>query len=140
MSNFTIRQLDHTADYFVSIEADSLPHLLQGAVQAITKYCVEEIIRHSPTPFIINLDIQEDSLDDLIISFLNEVLFLMETRHVFFNHSEFGNVTQTSIQCTLYGISKEVVTANGEIKAATYHGLSVTHSLGNWTARILFDV
>lgn len=140
MSRYSITQLDHTADYYVKISADSLEGLMHGALAAVTSYCTADCPCHEQLSSTYYVSVHESSLEDLLIVFLNELLFAMETTGAFFFSCDIHNLSETSLDATLLGVPRDEVTVGGEIKAATYHGAHVDQSGSGYSATILFDV
>ena len=136
-----ITVLEHTADYFVEISGKTLQELFRAGMWAVTSYCTDGTYYGDIDCVLFSL-IEEtaDSLENLFIAFLNEMLFLMtETSGVYYR-IDFDCLTEHKLQATIWGVDKKSVPSGGEIKAATYHNLSIGFNEEKWNARILFDV
>jgi len=89
-----------------------------------------------------SVDIDSDSVDLLLVRFLNEILFLWATVRLVPSEVSVDGVTGTHVSARVQGeqydpARREVLT---EIKAATYHMLSVEQREDGWEAKVIFDV
>jgi SHS2 domain-containing protein len=75
----------------------------------------------------------------LLVDFLNEVLYLVETKKLVFGKIEFKKFRENEIEATLIG--KPLKRMEVHIKGVTYHGLDIHQEKdGTWQATILFDI
>ena len=133
--------LEHTADYFVEVKGKTLEDLFRAGLWAITSHCTDGKYRSDIDCVVYSLiEEQEDTLEDLFVSFLNEILYLMTETNGVYYRIDFDTLTTNTVQATIWGIDKKNVLQGGEIKAATYHDLTVEQQGDSWIARILFDV
>ena len=137
------RFIEHTADMGVEIEATSFESLLSEGLLALTDTLTEvgevraEVERQ--------VELMAPSREDLLVDWLNELVYLFETESVLFRFGELG-VEEESGGWRLRG------TLRGErydpdrhrikrlIKAVTYHQLRVSSSSRGWQARVIFDI
>ncbi len=134
-----IETIDHTADYMVKIHASSIIDLFEGGLQAITSYCSEKNISPSHNNSLsVKIDIQRDNIEDLFISYLNEILFLMEDKKAVFYRIEINKLDELCLTATLHGTFDNNI--NKEIKAATYHNFDIFLKNQNIIATVVFDV
>lgn len=89
-----------------------------------------------------SITINGNGLEDLLINFLREVLYLFNGKKWVTIDCRPVEITRELIVAQLYGesynLKKHPVTM--EIKAVTYHGLSVKKTAQGWKARVIFDV
>ena len=117
---------------------DTLEELFESASCALYDY----MLASKPIPASArNIRITDaSSLDDLLIRWLQEILFLFESEHFAMTNCTFDIHPPDSLAACLQGgqVSEDAVMA--EIKAATYHQLDVQHTPEGWVAQIVFDL
>lgn len=146
MAPATVRPFDHTGDVGFEVQAPQLETLFDGARRAL----LEVLLRTPPRSGSerTRLSLQAPGLDRLLLRWLDELLFLVQTR---------GQVP-VGASLTLrppiegetgWGLTADLSLApldpraqgwRGEVKAATYHGLELTREGPGWRARVILDV
>ena len=132
--------LPHTADTGIAATAANLPELIgdlaTGMFASMAKLPPAGPGRR------IRIDVTSDSVEDLVVDVLAELL----------TRGEIEDVVFTTFDVELSGPDRAIVTANGvevaeveevgpQIKAVTYHDLTVrSHDDGSWEAVVYFDV
>ena len=139
----TYRFLDHTADMGVEIEAASFEELLSEGLLALTDSLTE--VGEVEVEVERQVELRAPSREDLLVEWLNELVYLFETESVLFRLAEL-RVEEEGDGWRLCGMLR------GErydparhriktlIKAVTYHQLQVTSSSRGWQARVIFDI
>ncbi|UCH25792.1 MAG: archease [Trueperaceae bacterium] len=138
-----IYPLDHTGDVGFDLEAESLNELFEAAMIALLR----AIFTLPPEQVVWNLDIQLEAttLETLFVQWLDELLFLTQTR----NSVPVRCTPEVHPQPGGWRLSASLGTAplepekqgwQGELKATTYHDLTIGKREGAWHARIIFDV
>ena len=75
----------------------------------------------------------------LLVDFLSEILYLVETRKEVYQKVDFKKFTDNEIEATLIG--KKLKRMGIHIKAVTYYDLDVRQKKdGIWEATVLFDI
>jgi len=141
-------QLPHTADikiraYGVTRE-ELFKHALIGMFQVIGPHargCVQKDGRLYCTqlPREHTYEITSPDSESLLVDFLSEALYLSDVHNEAYMDARIHELTDTYIHVTIYGVEVtgfDVV----EIKAVTYHDLSVKQIDGVWQADIVFDI
>jgi SHS2 domain-containing protein len=132
--------VEHTADVGIRVEAEDRPGIFRNAARAMfdMMFGLQAIGRSRRR----RIEVTADSLEELLVSWLNEVLYVHAVEKTVF--SDFtdpqlsGN--RFSAWCVGENLDPAVHRCDMEIKAATYHGLSFQQSGGKWVAKIIFDV
>ena len=85
---------------------------------------------------------EADGVEELLVGWLNDLVYLFEGEGVVCRRIEFPEWSPTGYRAELHGEPADPVRhgVRGVVKAATYHGLSVTHDEGGWDARVILDV
>ncbi len=139
---------DHTADAGIQVWGASLKEILLEAGSAFSELTSESFtevgsnIRHE-------VMIEEDSADFLLHTFLNEVLYLFDSKH-FLAHSWLQpTIIETPdsyvFTCTLQGgtFVRGQHESGMEVKAITWHMLSCARAedaKDGWFAEVIFDI
>ena len=86
-----------------------------------------------------DIDVVANDYESLLVDFLSEALYLSDVYNEAYLDSQINLLTDQSIRATLQGVPVtgfEVV----EIKAVTYHDLSLQQVDGVWQTDIVFDI
>lgn len=131
--------LDHTADLGVRVRGNTLEGLFENAAWALFDNLVElkdvgEDLREA-------VAVQGADLPELMVNWLNQLLFLWESRLLLFRRFRIDTISGTSLSGGAWGENydadrHELLT---DIKAATYHNLAIEEQNGLWTAEIILD-
>lgn len=78
----------------------------------------------------------------LLVSFLQEVLFLVEAEGWAIGDLAVEEIKEHSVKAKLWGepLDPERHSVQGEIKAPTYHMIKFEKANDHWTAQVYFDV
>ncbi len=132
--------IDHDADMLLEVAADSCERLFECAGTALLE-ALWGVPPSSESQFTSEIRLQCEDKVDLLVAWLNELLFLSETGNSRPRSIErfrlAGNNLHAFLICETKGAGSEPVR---DIKAATYHDLAVEEVGGEWRARIVFDV
>lgn len=128
-------EISHTADRALHVWAPDLVSLFLTAAVGMNSLmkvdCLEEL------PEEIQFNLSADDLEGLLVAFLSEILYQMESSgHVFIiTDLEVGDENLTGRLKACHGgvLSKE-------IKAVTYHNLRIQPIEGGFETTIVFDV
>jgi SHS2 domain-containing protein len=132
--------LDHTADIAVRVRSDTLPQLFENAAYALFDTLVELDGVAEAQEELIRVDGAD--LAELMVTWLNELLFLWESQLLLFKRFEVTELTDTRLTARAWGelFDEAHHTLLTEIKAATYHQLRVEKVGTRWSAQLIFDI
>lgn len=130
--------LPHTADIKIRAYGTTLEELFAHALQAMFASCGPQkrdpvvAARHE-------IVLQSTTVAYLLIDFLAECLYLSDTHHEAYGHVEFTTLSETELRAYIsgYKISGYDIT---EIKAVTYHDVSVEQMDSVWQATFVLDI
>lgn len=129
------QELEHTADWALRVWAPDLAGLLEQAARGMLALCGVSIdtgarqTRH--------LELRAADQESLLVSFLGEVLHIMSEEKLAFD--EFNIELQgSSLKTKLNG--GHIIEQRKEIKAVTYHNLSIRATDHGLETEIVFDV
>lgn len=132
---------EHTADIGVHVYGATLPELFVNAARAM--YAAMGTLEKAGDQKRKTVDLEAESLEDLLHDWLAELLFEVETHHILYDRFEIRQLTAQKLEAELSGgtIDFSRSQTREEIKAVTYHQLRVEQLPDNsWQACVIFDV
>lgn len=140
MAEPLFREIEHTADLGIEVEAETSGELFRRAGLALFALMVspEGIEAREQR----SEDVQAEGWEDLLHDWLSRLLRSFLQDGFIAAQITIDDIDSTSIRARLLG-EKLDYARHGfetEIKAVTYHQLSVTCENGRWQARVIFDV
>jgi len=134
------RLIDHTADLGIEVTAEELKGIYIGSALALFDIMVgiesiEKVERR-------NIKVSGSDQVELLVAWLNELLYVYSVERIVFADFEDLKLKPDSIEAVACGelFDPEKHELHIEVKAATYHGLSLSNDDGIWKARIIFDI
>jgi SHS2 domain-containing protein len=119
------KTIEHTADAGFEITADSLEVLFLQAAEALYSLCSDE----SPPPESAggkteHFEIDAVDLEELVVSWINELLFFLETRETFFLPTAV-RISEEPLSLYAEGVLFRPPKVRIPVKSATYGGLVI---------------
>jgi SHS2 domain-containing protein len=138
----TITTFDHTADVGLRITGENLDDLFRTAAEGLFDYIVvnREAVRVESSE---TVRLSADSSADLLVSWLNELIFRCETQHHLYTQFDVHVLDEgRSVQAMIAGepIDRARHILDHEVKAVTHHGLSVRREDQTWVAEVILDI
>lgn len=83
-----------------------------------------------------------DSSEDLLFAFLSELVFIKDTKKMFFNDFEVNFLPQGKLHCRCHGepIDRRRHVIKTDVKAATYHKMKIVKNGELFTTRVILDL
>ncbi len=136
------REIRHTADLMVEVESRTLSGLFEEALKALSFLYGKGPIAKNKKRKKIKIELKAETPEELLVSFLNEVIFLTERERVVFPLGKVTIVKESPSGLSLTAsIFNDKIHPLIEIKSATYHNLKISKSSGErWQTKIIFDV
>ena len=132
--------LEHTADIYVRIYGKTLKELFRNAAAALFDIIAKKKHGKAPKPKVLNMKLSAENPEELLISWLAELLSLSEAKDLIFNKFKIVSLTNNKIEATVSGVKRENFLIKTEIKAATYHELKIDKVKNGYEAEVIFDV
>lgn len=132
--------LEHTADTGVVAYGRDLPELFENAAYGLfdLMYGLESLTASGPEE---RVAVSAAGVEDLLVAWLEELLFLSETEERAWCRFEVGEIEEGRLEARVEGVPfSEVELAGPPVKAVTYHDLEVTETDQGWCATVIFDV
>ena len=147
-----VEQVSHTADVGVIARGTNVEHLFalccRGLVEVIAGRRPEMVLgvaeKCGLSPKRIAVNVKGRDLESLLVTFLTEILYLLETENLLVYSSSVSLVgdgleMKVDFECLDYNM--EQLGYITEVKAVTYHMISVEKCVGGgWGARVIFDL
>jgi SHS2 domain-containing protein len=132
--------IDHTGDLGFKAYGTTRQALFSHAAEAFFQALVRiETIQEKEERLI---ELEAAALDDLMVAWLSELLFLFDTENLLLRRFEITNMKDHGLRATVGG---EVMDPTRHaiktgIKAVTYHQLYVRQRGGVWEAQVILDI
>ncbi|MBI4247883.1 MAG: archease [Elusimicrobia bacterium] len=130
----------HTAEVGLRIYGASLRELFRGAAGGLLKLYKK---RGSVSPRRRDhISLKAGAVDELLVLWLNELIFLVASRRRLYSKIIFRELSPAALDAEVWteAISPSRHYLSGEVKAATYHRISVARRGNGWHALVFFDV
>ena len=135
MENYKI--LDHPADIKVQAFGKTKEELFINALKGMSEILKSEI--KDKNQIVKNrIEINSIDLDNLLVDFLSEVLYLTQINKRIYNDIKFFKFSDKGLEGELSGY--QIESFEEDIKAVTYHGLKIEKKNNQYQATILFDI
>lgn len=129
--------LEHQADLKIRVFGKTKEELFLNSLLAMQD-CMKPEIKESEERTKREIKIESPDLQALLVDFLSEVLYSIQTDKEIYSKVEFQKFSDTDLEGKLIG--QKVERFCGDVKAVTYHDLAVEKIAGEWQATILFDI
>lgn len=133
------REIPHTADWALRVWAPTFVALLREAARGMYELAgvrgqpdVAGEERH--------ICIEGDDPEELLVSFLSELVYLWSVDHLIFPDITFDEVDELEGRVSARLLGVPIASQGKEIKAVTYHGLDVDREGEGLSATVTFDV
>jgi SHS2 domain-containing protein len=133
---------EHTADLGLRVFANDLPDLFHTAGEALFDVIVANRgdVQSVETELV---SLTAESTEDLLIEWLNELIFRSETQHRLYTRFDVTlDENARRLDATISGepIDRGRHVLDHEVKAATHHDLFVRQVDGGWVAEVIVDI
>ncbi len=139
-TQLTYEIIDHTADLGIIVKGPDVKSLFILAAQAMTDLMVEGDISDKTATR--NVLVKGEDFPDLMVRWLGEILYLFEGENFIVHSIEIKSISPIQLKSTLSlsSFEPEYHQVLREIKAVTYHQISVDKFDDGWEARVIFDI
>lgn len=132
--------LEHTADMGIEASGGSMEDLFFAAAIGLRALVFGEKAEKSGGEEL-EVALQAGDPEELLVHWLNELLFLMHNRRFFPTDFHFLDMDPENFRVRVSGESDGVDNeAEREVKAVTYHRLSIERRNDHWRARVYVDL
>ena len=136
MSGYEI--LEHTADVGLRAHAPTVTTLFEQTTRGL---CDIAGIWHDGPGSSVAIDVEARDREGLMVDWLNEVLYLHDSRNVAIGSVEVDEVSEQRARgriavCPLREGAETAI----QVKAVTYHQIDVHETPSGWSATVFFDI
>ena len=142
MKEFKI--LEHTADIGIMAYGKTKREVFINSAKGMFEIIAGNNNDIANNNFSCKVNINAEGLEDLLVAWLNELLYISETKLVILNKFKIKELSIKNIGAEVEGVK---ITRSGrkiekEIKAVTYHCLEIKkdEEKGFWSAQVIFDI
>lgn len=132
--------VDHTGDLGIRVFGKSLSDLFHHAAEALFHVITDpETILPKETR---KIAVAGHGPEELLISWLNEFIYLFDTRGLLFREYEFIFLNEKSLEALVRGepYDENRHPIKTTVKSATYHQLQIRQEKGEWEAQVILDL
>ncbi|MFA6216483.1 MAG: archease [Candidatus Omnitrophota bacterium] len=134
--------IEHTADIGIIVTGKDLKALFANAASAAFDIVAEK--RKAKTKIIpkifYSVKQEAEDLQELLVNWLNELLFLSATKEVIFVDFTIKKLAPCYLEADVAGYASINYRFKAEVKAATYHELKIEKARAGWKAQVIFDL
>ena len=132
--------IDHTADIGIKIWAKSLSGVFEEAARALFDI-ITDISQVRPKKRK-TIKLKRPSLDELLVEWLTELLYLHEVENMLFCKFKINSLDNNNLVADIFGeeFKEKKHIIKTEIKAVTYHKLTLLKEDNSWKAMIILDL
>ena len=137
-------EIEHTADTALRIYGNSLEELFINAAKGF--YYLASVPVKKTSFAYRDIFIEENSIEDLLISFLNELNYYLMVHSNIFSEFKDLSIKKEKNNWNLYCKGKTITLEADklsdiqEIKAVTYHQIEIENKDGIFSTQIIFDI
>ncbi len=141
MKEFEI--LEHTADTGIAAYGKTKREVFINAAKGMFEIISGET-KDLKENFYDKIELEADNPEGLLFTWLNELLYISETKLVILSKFEIKDLSNNKIAAEVRGmkINRLGCKIKKEIKAVTYHRLEIkkNEESGLWKAQVIFDI
>jgi len=131
--------IEHTADIGIAAYGNDLKKAFANAAYALFSLMVD--LKDVDDTLCREVKVTAESQEDLLVAWLNELLYLFEVENILFRRFRIGELTETRLKSRCYGelIDPARHKIKMGVKATTYHMLKIERKNG-FRVQVLFDI
>lgn len=132
--------VNHTADIGIKAYGASLKELFENA--ALGMFNILADLEGITTSTELEVKVEAPDEEELLIEWLDELLFSFYTKHIIFFGFDIKELTENTLTAKVKGrfIGENKNRLKTEIKAATRHGLQIKKEGDTYEVQIIFDI
>ncbi len=134
------RLLPHTADMGIKSWAQEQPELFTATADGLRDILFGSCPIASEEQVHVTLEASDDA--ELLVSWLNEILFVLETKGLAPAQFEIETLTAGHLEARIHGeqYDPDRHPLQHQVKAVTYHQLFLEQRAGGWAAQVYVDL
>jgi len=136
----TYKFLEHTADVKFLASGKTIEEAFVSCFEAMKEtICEKKVIEMKKQK---KIKIKADDLESLLYKFLEEFLFLLDSKGFLSSRIEDMkiNAKKFELSAVVFGDDAKNYSFSNDVKAVTYNGMFVKKERGNWVCQVVLDV
>lgn len=129
---------EHTGEVRLELRAPSLEELFVEAGRALAELMIGDLAATPAPGPEQRVRVRAADRAALLVEWLNELIFLSETSKQVFTRFRIERLGVGELEAVVAGVAPEGLRT--QVKAATYHGLTLENRGGTWRASLVLDV
>jgi SHS2 domain-containing protein len=136
----SFRLLEHPADIGIEATGSSLAEAFSSAAVGLISIIVDPA--SVCTRLSRSIEIEADDNESLLVKWLNELVYLFDAEHFTCAKAEVYSLVDHRLRAIVQGemFSPGIHMTRMDVKAVTFHQLSVSEQNGVWKARVFVDI
>jgi SHS2 domain-containing protein len=136
-SGFRFEEIEHTADVGLRVQGKDLKAMIENAALGMAAIvCDDSFLSDDRMQQMV--EVEADDREGLLVEWLSELVFLLETNSFIFQGFHIENISETHLKAKVYGKVAEELKVH--IKAVTYHNLNIIETNDGLEATVVFDI
>lgn len=136
-SEFRFEEIEHTADVGLRIRGKDLKALMENAALGMASIVGDDSFLSDELMEQV-VEVEADDREGLLVEWLSELVFLLETNSFIFQEFRVENISETYLKAKVFGkVAQELKV---HIKAVTYHNLNIIETKDGLEATVVFDI
>ena len=132
--------IDHTADIGIIAYGADIKQVFSNAAHGLFSLItdVENIKENLQREIIIS----SQDIESLLVEWLNELIYIFDVEHLVFKRFEIDAIIDNKLSARCFGdrINPRKKKIKREVKAATYHMLTISKVNNGYKVQIIFDI
>ncbi|MBU1204824.1 MAG: archease [Nanoarchaeota archaeon] len=129
---------DLTSDVMFEAYGKNLKELFKNSALALFSLICE--INNVGEEKTIDIEVSGDSLEELMVNWLQELIALVDTEEMFFSRFEIIEINENNLKAKAYGEPISPEKAGVVVKGVTYYKLKLEKIKDNYKATISLDI
>jgi SHS2 domain-containing protein len=129
------QEIKHTADLALRVWGEDFESLLESSAEGL--YALMGVVAKPEPQIVTEFHIENSSLESILVDFLGEVLYLVSTRSQKFSQFQFIKMND---EFQVHALGTNISSFEREIKAVTFHNLTIINTEPGFEVTITFDV
>jgi len=130
--------ISHTADIGIRVSGKNIAQVFVNAAKGLAAYLKTGTDKKKIK---VKVKIREKSYENLLVRWLNEILYLIYSKKVIFNSFKIMEITENTLLAEVSG--NKIMKGHSlerEIKAVTYHDVKLRRAKNRYNTKLIFDI
>lgn len=134
------KTIEHTADIGIEVQGPDLPGLFINAARGLVDFIVD--VREVGEKQTRKISLDAGIREELLVKWLEEILYLFEVKDLIVVDFDIKKLENKKLEAdvTCIPFSPKIQKPKHQIKAVTYHNLTIREERDRFSATIIFDI